>query len=530
MSILLNYFIELEVWALYDEGCDENNLDVFNRIFTYLNFFLNSSELNIVKTFVHYFIRDDKIMDLKADPILKDLFCQLFEKLFLTPYQKNRPKGNELEFFSYLFIFKLWHYVCSTNEEKHKIERLIPLLYKFDTSLSSFIISKKYITHTYYDNGSYTIKNIKDRILKMLKTDESVNESLNETESLANTPYFNVNCSYEVPIKWLDKFSKKSGDVLIESDDDTNFSIPQSQEIAPNISDVTTIRVISPEMSRNFSDISTTYVSSNQLSSNNVEENISSVSTVHLHYPENDNDMHHDFSATTTLSVLNLDSLITECPSNSSFFTAAGTERFPSSVSDTSTTYLSCLSSEKIIENVQQNGAVIKTMNPKSASSSPRCKNVLKVGNGISHIRIIERKDYIKKGNSRRRTFSMLRDERLISKQNALKRSCKSLENGWKEIKQCSVKLKRLDSIEIEAFKNKKLPLEYFSRTYSKISSNDEQISEKSIDLNDSNISIEILEETLGSRAYLYCREVQKTLTNGKRNLRKRAKSCFSYY
>jgi hypothetical protein len=373
--------------------------------------------------------------------------------------------------------------------------------------------------------------NIKDRILKMLKTDESANESSKETENLSNTPYFNVYCPYEVPIKWLEKFSNNSGYILIESDEDTNFSIPKSQQIAPNISDATTIRVITPEASRNISDISTIYVSSNQLSSNNIGENVSSVSTVHLHYPENDEESFKDVSDFSTLSVLNF----TECPSNLSFFTATGTERLPSNVSEASTTFLSCPSSENMIDKnhllSKQNGVITKTMHPKSASSSPRLKNLPKVGNGMSHIRIIERKDYIKKGqNSRRRTFSMLRDESLILKQNALKRSSKSLQNGWKEIKQCSVKLKRLDSIEIEAFRNKKLSLEYFSRTYSNKSSNDEQISEKSIDLNDSNISIEILEETLGSRAYLYCREVQKSLTKGKRICRKRAKSCFAYY
>lgn len=71
--------MELEILALNDPGCDEKNFDVFNRIFTYLNYSLNHSELNIVKTFVHYFIRDNNISDLKDDPILKDLFCQLFE-------------------------------------------------------------------------------------------------------------------------------------------------------------------------------------------------------------------------------------------------------------------------------------------------------------------------------------------------------------------------------------------------------------------------------------------------------------------
>lgn len=79
MSILMNYYMELEILALNDPGCDEKNFDVFNRIFTYLNYSLNHSELNIVKTFVHYFIRDNNISDLKDDPILKDLFCQLFE-------------------------------------------------------------------------------------------------------------------------------------------------------------------------------------------------------------------------------------------------------------------------------------------------------------------------------------------------------------------------------------------------------------------------------------------------------------------
>lgn len=453
-----------------------------------------------------------------------------YRKLFLTTYRKNRPKGNELEFFSYLFIFKLWHHICSSNEERKDIERLIPLLYKFDTSLSSFVISKKYITHSYYDNGSYIIKNIKDRILKMLKTDERANESSKQIESLSNTPYFHQFSPYRVRISWLSKLTDNPGDILVENSNDSDNFIEKT--LVPRISDITTIRVSSPEMFyRNISDITTLYVSSNRLSSNNIEENISDVSTVHLHYPENDEDRHKDGCVETTLSVFNLDSLLAECPSTSSYHTASTDEPLQSSVSDA---YMTCPSSEdfiidkiKSIKSSQQNEV---TMKIKSASSSPRSLKLPKLSNGSSHIRILERKDYIKRGNSRNRTFSMFRDERLTSKQNVLKRSNNSLDDGrkWKEIKQCSVKVKRLDSLEIEAFKNKKLPLEYFSRTYSNKSNNDEQISENSIDLNDSNISIEILEETLGSRAYLYCRDVQKTLENETRNVRKRAKSCFN--
>jgi len=459
-----------------------------------------------------------------------------YRRLFLMTYRKTRPKGNELEFFSYLFIFKLWHHICSTNEEKKDIERLIPLLYKFDTSLSSFVISKKYITHSYYDNGSYIIKNIKDRILKMLKTDERANEdSSKQIESLSNTPYFHIFSPYTVRIGWLSKLTDNPGDILEENSNDSDNFIEKT--IVPKISEVTTIRVSSPEMFyRNISDITTVYVSSNRLSSNNIEENISSVSTVHLHYPENDEDRHQDGCIETTVSVFNLDSLLAECPSTSSYHTASTDEQLQASGSDASTAYMTCPSSEdfndkiKSIKSSEQNEATSKIMKIKSASSSPRSIKHPRLGNGSSHIRILERKDYIKRGTSRNRTFSMFREECLTSKQNILKRSNNSLNDGWKwkEIKQCSVKVKRLDSLEIEAFKNKKLPLEYFSRTYSNKSSNDEQISENSIDLNDSNISIEILEETLGSRAYLYCREVQKTLENETRNVRKRAKSCFN--
>jgi hypothetical protein len=71
--------MELEILALNDPGSEEINLDVFNRIFTNLSYFLNYSELNIVKTFVHYFVRDNNVTTLKEDLILKDLFCKLFE-------------------------------------------------------------------------------------------------------------------------------------------------------------------------------------------------------------------------------------------------------------------------------------------------------------------------------------------------------------------------------------------------------------------------------------------------------------------
>ncbi|XP_070492782.1 uncharacterized protein [Chironomus tepperi] len=474
-------------------------------------------ELNIVQTLVHYFLRDNKIVDLKNDPILKDLFCQLFQKLFITSYEKNRPKGSDLDFFMYVFIFKIWHYVCSSTEEKHKIERLIPLLYKFDTTLSSFIISKKYVTHTYHDNGLRTINNIKERILKMLKTEESVFESSNqiETKNLRNTPYFHIYSPYKVKINWLEKLTNRSEDTLVENSDGTDFLMPKHQTIAPNISNATTIRVSTPEITQNNSDM---FMSSNQLSSNNIGENISSVSTVQLHYPENAENRQHEVSDATTLSVLDLGNLIEECPSSLSYRTAINTKRVPSNISQTSTVYLSCPDS--------QNETISKTINPNSANSSSRLSFFPKISKGMPNIRIIERKDYIERGNSRKRTFSMYRDECLVSKQ---KRISKPLENGWAEVKQCSVQVKKLDSFEIEAFKNKKLPLEYFTRTYSNKSSNDEQRIECTINFNDSNISTEILEETLGSRAYLYCREIQKTLENELKNGRKRAKSCFNY-
>lgn len=449
-------------------------------------------------------------------------FCR---KLFLTTYQKNRPKGNELDFFSYLFIFKLWHYVCSSIEEKHEIEQLIPLLYKFDTDLISFVISKKYVTHTYYEHGLNTLNNIKERIMKMLKTEECSNESLPKIENLTNTPYFDTSCTFTTQIPWLDKLTKGSDNILVESSDE-DISSHNSQPIVPRISDVTTIRVDSLETVRNKSEISTIYVSSNHSSKNN----ISSVSTVRLDYSENDDDDDDDEPQDIT-EILNSDNLAMECPSNSIFFTAPYSERVASSNSHSSNTYVSCLSHNKTknASSSQQNDGTSKTINPESFSCSPRLQNLPKISNRKSHIRIIERKDYIKRTNSRKRTFSMFRDERLVSKQSAVKRKNSILENGWTEIKKCSVKLKRLDNLEIEALKNKKLPIEFFSRTYSNKSSDDEQKSESSIELNDSNISIEILEETLGSRAYLYCREVQKTLKKETKKFRKRAKSCYTY-
>lgn len=349
-----------------------------------------------------------------------------------------------------------------TDENKRVINEQIPSLY---SNNPAYAVSRKYITHPFYENSQNVIKSIQERLLKMIKIEDFIKSECSRDKC----NIFELdNIDYALHVEWLSNFKKSnSNEKMVEI---------RNEIIDNHISDMSTLRITQ----------------------------VSDISTIDLQ------DSHEfDFS----------DKEIKTSESCSEFKTAENSL-------ESTQSFNFCIEYDTNIHERHDYLEYRQKICRKHANRSCRPLHLPKRLN--IRTTLCDKPSMIKI----RRVYYIL-NEAEKNKDYFLNRTIKRKKSGWHEVQNCWVKIKRLDPDELNALTEKKLPLEYFEKKYSENSNSacydgdDKESIETFPNLNDSSISMEILEETLGSRTYLYCHEIEKTLLNlekEKSNSKKRAK------